>query len=323
MKISTISITSCGIFAVALACGKKDEKTHPFDAPAIKPPVESQSPVGFKAQSLRSIPDSSLSEIKNRFYGDGPTDFLERLTKVDDRIAEFEGRASSSDQGACVSEEAKLWDLKDIPGVGSFPMYFSCYEVPSQTQGTAMSIYFGKKDGYWYLAELSKNDSGNEPPTIGVLAKVNEAGTETTVVQISVETNYTTSIFHIYANDSTQVFEMANASNRTSSNGTGNGANFTGVGCGVRLKSNANLIYGTGKFTSDSCSATQNTAVCADSSNLESTNVTNCTAASLNNFSNIMDLTAAQLGDVSATGTGYVKVKAIIDGTGLPSVSRF
>lgn len=323
MKIKSVSslVVAGSILAVGLACGKKDEKSNPFNAPAVKPPVENQSPAGFKATGLALSADSSLAEIKSRFYGDGPTDFIDRLTKVDARIAEFEGRASSDDVGKCVSEEAKLWDLKDIPGVGAFPMYFSCYDVPSQSQGTTMSIYFGKKDGYWYIAELSKNESGNEPPTIGVLAKVNEAGTETTVVQLSVETNFTTSVFQVYANDTTKVFEMANASNRTSTNGSGSGANYTGVGCGVRLKANSSFVYGSGKFSSDNCSAAA-TTVCAKVADLTSTSASDCTGAGLDSFT-VMNLTAADLGTVSATGTGYVKVKSIIDATGVPSVSKF
>jgi hypothetical protein len=322
MKLALISaVTGAGLLA-AVACGKKDEKSNPFNAPAVKPPVESQSPSGFKSLSFALASDPSLAAIKSRFYSDGPTDFLDRLGKVDERMAEFESRASGSDSGKCVAEEAKLWDIKDIPGVGAFPMYFSCYDIPSQSQGTTMSIYFGKKDGYWYLAELSKNESSNEPPTIGVLAKVNEAGTETTVVQVSIENNFTTSLFHIYANETTKVFEMANASNRTNSNGSGSGANYTGVGCGVRLKSNASLVYGTGKFTSESCSTASSATVCGDTATLSSGNVSDCTGAGLNNFS-VMNLSASDLGDVSATGTGYTKVKAIIDGSGLPSVSKF
>jgi hypothetical protein len=160
-------------------------------------------------------------------------------------------------------------------------------------------------------------------PTIGVLAKVNEAGTETTVVQLSVETNFTTSIFHVYANDTTKVFEMANASNRTSSNGSGSGANYTGVGCGVRLKANADFVYGTGKFTSENCSSTTTSTVCAKAADLTSANASDCTGATLDTFSAAMNLTAAELGTVEATGTGYAKVKAIIDATGAPTVSKF
>jgi hypothetical protein len=326
MKKSTLSVylAAGAVVAIGLACGKKDDgKSNPFDAPAMKPPVENQSPTGFKAAAISLSADAGLAEIKSRFYGDGPTDFVDRLTKVDSRIAEFESRASGEDVGKCVTEEPQLWDLKDIPGVGSFPMYFSCYDRPSQSQGTSLSVYFGKKDGYWYVAELSKNEFGNEPPTIGVLAKVNEAGTETTVVQLSIETNFTTSVFHVYANDSTKVFEMANASNRTSSNGTGSGANYTGVGCGVRLKANANFVYGVGKFTSENCGSATTSTVCAKASDLTNTNASDCTGADLDSFSAAMNLTAAELGNVEATGVGYVKVKAIIDGTGLPVVSQF
>jgi len=323
MKLARISAVAFAGLLAAVACGKKDEKsTNPFDAPAVKPPVENQSPSAFKSTKLALAADPDLTKIKDRFYSDGPTDFLDRLGKVDERMAEFESRASGSDSGKCVSEEAQLWDLKDIPGVGAFPMYFSCYDIPSQSQGTTMSIYFGKKDGYWYLAELSKNESGNEPPTIGVLAKVNEAGTETTVVQVSIENNYTTSIFHIYANDTTKVFEMSNASNRTTSNGSGSGPNYTGVGCGVRLKSDASFVYGAGRFASEDCSTEPDTTVCGDAATLSSRNVNDCAAAGLDNFS-VMSLTAAELGDVSVNGTGYTKVKAIIDGSGLPAVSQF
>ncbi len=324
---STLSryLAASAILMIGLACGKKDEnKSNPFNAPAIKPPVENQSPSGFKVTALALSADSNLAEIKAKFYGDGPTDFIDRLTKVDGRIAEYESRASSGDSGKCVSEEPKLWDVKDIPGVGAFPMYFSCYEVMTSTDAnTSLTVYFGKKDGYWYVAELSKNTASNEPPTIAVLAKVNDAGTETTVVQASIETNFTTSIFHIYANDTTKVFEMANASNRTSSNGTGSGANYTGVGCGVRLKANSDFIYGTGKFTSENCSTASASTVCAKASDLTSTSSTDCTGASLDTFSAAMNLTAAELGTVDASGTGYTKVKAIVDATDIPSVSKF
>ena len=325
MKIKPVNslLVAGSVLAIGIACGKKDDKnTHPFNAPAVKPPVENQSPTGFKSTGLSLSADSGLAEIKSRFYGDGPTDFIDRLTKVDARIAEFESRASSNDTGKCAGEEPKLWDLKDIPGIGAFPMYFSCYDVPSQSQGTTLSVYFGKKDGYWYIAELSKNESGNEPPTLGVLAKVNEAGTETTVIQMSIETNFTTSVFHVYANDTTKVFEMANASNRTSSNGSGSGANYTGVGCGVRLKANSSYVYGSGKFSSENCGAAA-TTVCANVSDLTNTSSTDCTGAGLDTFAVAMNLTAADLGSVSATGTGYVKVKSIIDGTDIPSVSKF
>jgi hypothetical protein len=69
--------------------------------------------------NLYPLKDTRLSLVSgsvkfSRFYSAGPTDFIDRLTKVDARIAEFESRASSGDVGKCVSEEPKLWDLKDI-----------------------------------------------------------------------------------------------------------------------------------------------------------------------------------------------------------------
>lgn len=309
-----------------LGCGKKENDGKSFDAPAVRPPVAAASPDGFGGSaSLGLTSGSELDEIKSRFYGAGPTDFLDRLAKIDSRIAEYETRSSSGDAPAkCLDEEAQLWNIQGLPGVGKFPVYLQCLEtMTTPSSGTALKVGIGQKDGYWYIVELQNNATSNEPPTMGVLAKVKADGTEATVVQMSVETNYTTSIFHVYADQTNQVFELANASNRTSRNGTGSGPNYTGVGCGVRLKANATLVYGEGIFASENCLQTA-VQVCADATSLTAkTTAADCTTAQLSTFGTVMNLTAAELGTESATNEAYLKVSSLIGGTGLPSLSKF
>lgn len=312
--------------ATIVACGKTDKDGKSFDAPAIRPPVAEASPDGFASSTGLSLTaGGELAEIKSRLYGPGPINFLDRLDKIDSRIAEYETRSASGDAPAkCLDNEASLWDIQGLPGVGAFPVYLQCLETMTTPESnTTLRVGIGQKDGYWYIAELQKNPNANEPPTMGVVAKVKADGSEATVVQMSVETNYTTSIFHIYADRTNQVFELANASNRTSKNGTGSGANYTGVGCGIRLKANASLIYSEGIFSSENCQQTA-TEVCADAATLTAkTSGVDCSTAQLSTFGTVMDLTAAGLGTESSTNEAYLKVSSLIDGSGLPSLGKF
>ena len=161
-------------------------------------------------------------------YSLGPANYISRLTQVDSRLTELKTRALESPKVCLKKVEVKF--EPQLPNNESFPMYFSCKDALS----SQLAIYFGRKDGQNYLAELQKTD-GNSP-TMAVLAKIDSNGTKTDVWQIIVDDTVipkAVSVIHIRADNVTSTSHVIVAATSTG----------LGVGCGVKLSSTSSALW--------------------------------------------------------------------------------
>lgn len=268
-------IVSILIFLMIISCSKKDSSSTTASGssspvPSMVTIAKSSLPSALEssAASLMMV-DANLTELKTRIFSPGPTDFLYRLKMVDNRLASLADAIT-----ACEATTTSTYTPPTIATGFSFPMKLSCKQtIDSASQGVSdHKVYFGKDGGYWYVAELSTNtdfdtgaDSDAEPPTMGVLAKVNDAGDDMEVFQISVEkksSTYYSTVTHIKANKTTGVFELSTASSADTTQTISPGANFSGVGCGVDMKTDGTHVYAFGKF-SQATSCPSVATVCA------------------------------------------------------------
>lgn len=139
--------------------------------------------------SVQAVTDnSSLTAIQNRVFGPGPTDFVTRLGKIDERIQELKTRNLESERGrVCIGEAAQLWTPNFLPAGVTFPMWFSCKEVMDPQGG--LSVYFGTQGTTSYVAELQWPATAGTVPRMAVLAAVSNNGTQVEAWQIITGTN--------------------------------------------------------------------------------------------------------------------------------------
>jgi hypothetical protein len=274
MKIQKIIFLA---FILMVSCSKKDSGSSSSSSspvPSMVTIAKASLPSTLESSSTFLTVDANLTELKDRIFSPGPTDFLYRLKKVDDRLDSLADAIIE-----CEGTSTSTYTPPTIATGFSFPMKLACKQViDSASQGVSdHKVYFGNDSGYWYIAELSTNtdfdtatDSDAEPPTIGVLAKVSEAGDEMEVYQISVEkksSTYYSTVTHIKANKTLGIFELSTASSADSTQTISPGANFSGVGCGVDMKTDGTHVYASGKFSQDvTCPSVAN--VCALASDL-------------------------------------------------------
>jgi hypothetical protein len=253
-----------------------------------------------------------LAEMKSRLFSEGPTDFLYRLYMVDSRLNELASRISE-----CADMATQSYTPPAVVTGMSFPMEFSCKTSIDNATSMGMSkydVYFGKKNGFWYLAEIQVNagfeTSNGEPPSIGVLAKVSEDGSQMDVWQISVEKKssaYYAGVMHITANKTAGIFSLTTASSADSTQILSPGANFSGLGCGVQMITDSTEVYANGSFSQNpSCPSTTSVCTLADLA-------TSATCSSLSASSSLLSLIGRL--DVS----GNTAKSLVVDGTGLPS----
>lgn len=157
--------------------------------------------------SVQAVTDnSSLTAIQNRVFGPGPTDFVTRLGKIDQRIQELKTRNLESERGrVCIGEAAQLWTPNFLPAGVAFPMWFSCREVMDPQGG--LSVYFGTQGTTSYVAELQWPATAGTVPRMAVLAAVSNNGTQVEAWQIITGTN-SVSYFQIRADRTTSSVEV-------------------------------------------------------------------------------------------------------------------
>jgi hypothetical protein len=261
-----------------VSCSKKDSATSSSGSsspvPSMVTIAKASLPSTLESSAALMTVDTNLTELKDRIFSPGPTDFLYRLKMVDSRLASLADAIIE-----CEGTTASTYTPPIIATGFSFPMKLACKQtIDSASQGVSdHKVYFGNDSGYWYIAELSTNtdfdtaaDSDAEPPTIGVLAKVSEAGDEMEVFQISVEkksSTYYSTVTHIKANKTLGIFELSTASSADITQTISPGANFSGVGCGVDMKTDGTHVYASGKF-SQATSCPSVATVCALASDL-------------------------------------------------------
>jgi hypothetical protein len=121
-------------------------------------------------------------------------------------------------------------------------MYFSCKDRLSEK----LTVYFGKKNTTWYLAELQKTDNVIAPttPTIAVLASIDSDGNQVDTWQIMVDETLpdkNSSVLHIKADKKANTISVLTASSITQTQGQQLGS--TGVGCGIKLSSTSSELW--------------------------------------------------------------------------------
>ncbi len=328
-SVTLRSIFAAGALALLSACGsdKLDiPNTLPIVQAALPATLESSAATLMITESSSKLDinalaaDADITALKTRLFSPGPTDFQYRLKSVDSRLDEMEERA-----GDCADKEAKEWAVPvGTTGIPLTTMYFQCYDTVTGPGVSDYKIYFGKKDGFWYLAELQINDifetgssTSGEPPTMAVLAKIAEDSSTVEAYQISVEKvsgAYYSTITQILANKNTGVFEVSTASS-AGTNVLSQGANYTGLGCGVQMKTDGTNIKGSGTFAQGTCSGSAEPCVLA--SNFD-TSGASCGSIGISTFSTVA---MTQAGLISA-GAGNTAKAIIVDKTGMPAVDK-
>jgi hypothetical protein len=263
MRKNGISLLLIVSLLALSSCSKKESSSSASSpvpsmvtiAKATLPSSLESSAVGFNLTE-EFVPETNLDEMKDRLFSPGPTDFMYRLNSVDSRLDSLADAII-----ACADTPTSTYNPPTTLATGfSFPMELACVQtVDATSMGVSdFKVYFGKSGGYWYIAEIQTNASfesnDSEPPTMAVLSKIDENGEEMEVFQISVEKSsadnlYYASVTHILANKTLGIFEISSASSADSTHTNSPGANFTGLGCGIQMKTNGTYVYGSGIFS--------------------------------------------------------------------------
>ena len=354
----SIALFACGaaslsLFGAVAGCAKKKEsKGSPMGLGQLLIPVKASAPAALAAasktassltESFEFAAPTELETLKDRFFKEGPNDFMYRLKSVDGRLAELDKRHTTEVARKCVTETPKEWSLSGLPDksntlTGTASFWLSCKEVLPQTGGGTLTILFGRKDGTSYLAEIQKA-ADDTVPTMFVLGKVDDASTKAEVWQVVLTKKSVTdaakqhtSWLYILGDKANSNFELATGSSAAqSSTPTDSEDPTSGAGCGVRIKASSTLVYGIGRFhdagTADGRDATAaacndaEATVCASATDLTSKTAADCDA--IKTFSDsVPKITYSQLKG-SSPYAGYTKAKAILDLSGLPELTSF
>lgn len=354
-RFTALAITALSVAASA-SCSKKDKGGSALGLGQLHIPLKDTAPTGLASASAVSSnltgqlaffenPQSAensaspMSTIKERLFQEGPTDFMNRIKKVDERLAELDSRHQDTAR-TCVSEAAKEWTISGLPDANggltaSATFWFQCVEEMSGDSSASLKVYFGRKDGFSYLAELQTATGGI--PTMAVLGVVDDASTKSEIWQVNIADASVTddakkhsSWMRILADKTSETFEMAVGGTGTMGK-TANGGEepFSGLGCGVRVKANSTRIYGSGRFydansnpdTNPVCQAAA-TTVCASASDLSVVADDDCSG--LTSFAaGLPTLTYSQLKGSATVPAGYTLGQSIISATGAPSLTSF
>jgi len=358
MRKLAFALVSVSVAAASVSCGKKKNGGSPMGLGQLFLPLKATVPKGLasgSAAGLNLAPQmnlnagtAELAALKSRIFSAGPTDFMNTIKSVDSRLAELDKRHQ---EGArkCIGEEAKEWKLSGLPDAtggmtGTASFWFQCVEtmnVSNVSPTTSLTIYFGRKDGYSYLAELSTNSALGEPPTIATLGKVDDASNKSEVWQILLTSEAQTDAskrhalwMYVLGDKTTQNFEMAvGGTGKIASVPSASEGPVSGVGCGIRVKASPTFVYGVGRFhesgsgdgnagTSGETCEDEEKTVCASTTDLLATDATNC--SSLTTFgASIPKLGYAQLKGSEENKAGYALGLSIVKATAMPALTSF
>jgi hypothetical protein len=221
----------------AVACGKNNSVVS---IPLIEPPVTKATPAGLIASSLLQssalqggghLLSLDLSEVKSRFFSDGPTEIKQLLKDIDGRVSGINTRSSESTR-SCLSATPVERSISVLGQTQT--VYFQCYDVFSDGTG---GMLFGKKDDIWYIY----TNVGQQRGLALIAPVVASSGEYVVEAWVSVgqangsscsETWYGCSygVIHLKANSAAKLLEMTVA-------GTGFGY------CGAHLKSEGINLY--------------------------------------------------------------------------------
>ena len=276
--------------------------------PSLLTIVQDSLPTALKNTSYSSLTKgvADVQTIQTRLFGSGPANFRYRLSMVDLEITSLTTTLAST-YGSCFTTTGSTWTPSTFTVSGvtfNFPMTMTCKYVKS----TDATTYMGADTSFYYIANLTKNVGTDG---IYVLAKIAKAGTTIEVYQLGLSSSGPASILHIIANKSTQSFEVSTAS---SSDATGSGVTFTGVGCGVQMKANSSYAYTSGRYSQTSC-ATNATQECVDASSGTTLTTSTSCPTSIQTFS-----TLALTQTILSTTAVKTAITEIGNATGMPTV---
>lgn len=276
--------------------------------PSLLTIVQDSLPTALKNTSYSSLTKgvADVQTIQTRLFGSGPTNFRYRLSMVDLEITSLTTTQAST-YGSCFTTTGSTWTPSTFTVSGvtfNFPMSMTCKYVKS----TDATTYMGADASFYYIANLTKNVGTDG---IYVLAKIAKAGSTIEVYQLGLSNSGPASILHIIANKSTQSFEVSTAS---SSDATGSGVTYTGVGCGVQMKTNSSYAYTSGRYTQTSC-ATNATQECVDASSGTTLTTSTSCPTSIQTFSSLA-LTQSILSNTAVK----TAITEIGNATGMPTV---
>lgn len=125
--------------------------------------------------STDAAKNALMSEVKARLFSDGPTNLLKLIKNVDDRMAGYDLRSSSSkDAPSCLSSApvdlSTVFTVPAATGTSAFPFFGQCRETTSGS--TDQTIVFGKKDNDWYLVDGATTGSSGTAMCIATFAKI-------------------------------------------------------------------------------------------------------------------------------------------------------
>lgn len=284
--MKSISILAL-VATFATACSKDESKSESLNLPALKPPVQRNTPAGMQSGSALALTaETSLQTMGSRLFTNGPTSIMERLAAVDLRMKEFATKTHEDGSPVtCAAETPREWTLPAaLPGGATFPMYLQCskaFDGPSAD--VKFNIGFGVKDDYAYLVEIQTSSGTATSPAVATVAraKLDGTATEAWITMQKFDNSQTKGandyfFLGIKADDASKAFEVT-----VSGDGKG-----IGLDCGVRVKSDGTNVYGAGIFKSHGDSGTEDctgnvtksVTVCADAAALTAADAAKCAA---------------------------------------------
>lgn len=271
--------------------------------------VQDSLPTALKNTSYSSITKgvADVQTIQTRLFGSGPTNFRFRLSKVDEEITSLTTTLAGT-YGSCFTSTGATWTPSTFTVSGvtfSFPMAISCKYVKS----TDATTYMGADASFYYIANLTKNVGTDG---IYVLAKIGKTGNTMEVYQLGLSSTGPVSILHIIADKSSKSFEVSTAS---SSDATGSGVTYTGVGCGVQMRTDTSYAYTSGRYTQTSCGSV--TQECVEASSGTTLTTSSSCPSTIKTF-NTLALTQTILSD----STVKTAIANIGNAVGMPSSVR-
>ena len=346
-KFSRVAVSVVAVGLVALyACGKKDDKGSggSIGAPQAYPPTALVTPSSLVTSSgtksaltvnaaatlnavakvtglnvMTSLPEPSdktavMNEVKSRLFSAGPTNMLNLVKNVDNRMKEYDSRVSGMDKApSCLSstpvDVSTTFSVPAATGSTSFPLFGQCQETASP----GLTLMFGKKDNDWYLVDGATKDLDGSDNCVMTMAKISGTSDADRVVDAymavvykGLTNNFTGSsaLMHFKANVAAGTLELTAG----------------GVGIGgeqIHAKTNATHVYVRMQSSTGSAKGTLSHA-CFSATDLSNVAVSNCSA--LESSLELVSLGAKASGQYSGGGSTYTVPGSVADNVDLTTV---
>jgi len=329
-KLTKIAVSGVALGLVALyACGKKDDKGSggSIGAPQAYPPTALVTPSTLVTSSgtksaltvnaaatlnavakvtglnaMTALPEPSdktavMNEVKSRLFSAGPTNMLNLVKNVDNRMKEYDSRVSGMEKApTCLSstpvDVSTTFSVPAATGTTTFPLFGQCQETASP----GLTLMFGKKDNDWYLVDGATKDLDGSDNCVMTMAKISGTSDADRVVDAYMavvskgQTNNfsgSSALMHFKANVAAGTLEL-----------TAGGVNIGGEQ--IHAKTNATHVYVRMQSGRDSIKGTLYHA-CFSATDLSNVAVSNCSA--LESSLELVSLGAKASGQYSGGGS--------------------